>query len=195
MHDLKLRSSTDEDIPFLYRVYASTRADEMALLDWSDADKQSFLKMQFDAQHRHYHAHYDNARFDIIELDGTPVGRLYIDNRSDEIRLIDIALLPDFRGRGVGTGLIQQVIDTARQSNRSVTIHVEGNNPAIGLYKRLGFRYVKDVGVYHFMQWHSKPPGVGEEDLLGLDNGESDNAIAGHAAVDENKPDQEKTAS
>ncbi len=91
-----------DDAAFLTEVYASTRADEMARLDWHEAQKRAFLRMQFEAQHKDYTARYRGARFDIIELDREPVGRLYVDRRKREIRVIDIALLPAYRGRGIG---------------------------------------------------------------------------------------------
>jgi ribosomal protein S18 acetylase RimI-like enzyme len=150
-----LRPATDADIPFLFRVYASSRADEMALVDWSDEQKQDFLQMQFDAQHSYYHENYAQARFDVIEVDGETVGRLYVDRREDEIRIIDIALLPEFQRRGTGSALIRSILDEARDSGRSVTIHVEQNNPAMALYTRLGFQHVRDVSVYYFMRWDS----------------------------------------
>ena len=99
---VRLRPIGPEDQAFLYEVYASTRADEMARLDWHEAQKRAFLRMQFEAQHKDYTARYRGARFDIMELDGEPIGRLYVDRRKGEIHVIDIALLPAYRGRGIG---------------------------------------------------------------------------------------------
>ncbi len=98
----KLRPITPEDEDFLYRVYASTREDELAPLDWDDEQKESFLKMQFAAQHKFYTEQFPRAEFQVILLDQEPIGRLYLDHRDDEIRLIDIALLPSHRNRGIG---------------------------------------------------------------------------------------------
>jgi len=125
----------------------------MALVDWSDQQKEEFLHMQFNAQHQYYHEHFASARFDVIEVDGIPSGRLYVDRREREIRIIDIALMPGQRGKGIGTELIQGLIDEASASDRSVGIHVEHNNPALSLYRRLGFTHVHDEGVYYFMRW------------------------------------------
>ena len=129
------------------------RAEEMALVDWPDAQKEQFLRMQFQAQHSYYHDQFRQATFDVIELKGDPVGRLYVDRRAQEIRIIDIALLPEYRGQGIGGEIMQSLLNEAVGSNRSVSIHVEQNNPALNLYRRLGFRHVSDEGVYYFMQW------------------------------------------
>jgi ribosomal protein S18 acetylase RimI-like enzyme len=151
--DLALRPIREEDAPFLYRLYASTRTEEMALLDWDDATKEQFLRMQFEAQHRDYVARFREARFDLVERGGEPIGRLYIDERPDEIRIIDIALLPDYRNAGLGSRLLAGVLDEARAQGKPVRIHVEKLNPARGLYERLGFVPVADVGVYELMEW------------------------------------------
>ncbi len=98
---MNLRLATAEDADFLRQVYASTRSDELALTDWSDGQKAQFCRMQFDAQDRHYREHYPGAEFCVIERYGEAIGRLYVDRREREIRIMDIALLPTARG-GVG---------------------------------------------------------------------------------------------
>jgi GNAT superfamily N-acetyltransferase len=150
---IRLRPIAAEDRDFLYRVYASTRADEMKLVDWDDAQKRAFLDMQFHAQHTYYMQHFGQAEFHIILLDGEPVGRLYFDRRPDEIRLIDIALLPEHRGQGVGSFFLQDLLNEARRTGLPVRIHVEHFNPALRLYMRLGFRKIGDTGVYYLMEW------------------------------------------
>ena len=157
---LALRPISNQDRGFLYRLYACTREDEMALVNWSNSEKQNFLMMQFQAQSRFYADEFPNASFDVIELDGQPVGRLYADVRDGEIRVIDIAILPEFRGRGIGSHYLQQVIQKAAEKNLNVGIHVERNNPAMNLYQRLGFDKREDKGVYWFMVWC---PGSGHE--------------------------------
>jgi len=154
---LALRAVTRADADFLYQLYASTRADEMALVDWSEQQKQDFLQMQFDAQSKYYHEQYTDANFDIIELEGRPIGRLYVDQREDEISVIDIALLPQHRGCGIGGHYMREILDQASGRNCVVSIHVEHNNPAMHLYQRLGFEKIKDTGVYWLMQWRKTP--------------------------------------
>jgi len=124
----------------------------MALLDWSSEEKDAFLAMQFEAQTRHYDEHYSDAEFLVIEREGRPVGRLYLHRRGDEIRIVDIALLPEERRGGIGGRLLQQVLDEAAETGRMVRIHVEQNNPAMSLYNRLGFRKIDDLGIYHLME-------------------------------------------
>ena len=100
---IALRPITKEDRDFLFQVYASTRAEELALVDWDDSQKDAFLLMQFDAQDKYYQEQFSKATFQIILVNKKPVGRLYLDRRADEIRIIDIALLPEHRNQGVGS--------------------------------------------------------------------------------------------
>ncbi|RMF80917.1 MAG: N-acetyltransferase [Chloroflexi bacterium] len=151
--NISFRPITDDDMPFLSRLYASTREDELAATPWSADEKAAFLQMQFMAQHTHYHEHYPDASYDLILADGEPIGRLYIDRWEDEIRLMDIALLPEHRNKGLGTRLMNDILDEARQKKLPVRIHVEKFNPALRLYQRLGFYELEDKGVYLFMEW------------------------------------------
>lgn len=148
-----LRPITPEDRDLLVRIYASTRSEEMAVVPWSDQEKDDFLRFQFDAQHKYYMEHFPRAAFDLILLDGDPIGRLYIDRRDDEIRLIDIALLPEHRGGGHGGAIMNNILAEGGQAGLLVRIHVEHNNPAMRLYRRLGFEKIEEQGVYHLMEW------------------------------------------
>ena len=150
---IKLRTAGPEDQDFLYSVYASTRADEMRLAQWDIGQAEAFLRMQFDAQRAFYAEHYPNARYQIILLDDQRVGRLYVDRWASEIRIMDIALLPAYRGRGIGSTLLNTVFEEARASDLPVTIHVERFNPALRWYAGLGFRQQEDKGVYLLMAW------------------------------------------
>jgi ribosomal protein S18 acetylase RimI-like enzyme len=156
--DIHLRPATDQDLEFLYAVYASSRAAEMTLVPWDEAQKAAFLTMQFQLQHQYYHQQFGGARFDIIELAGEPVGRLYVDERPDEVRIIDIALLEPYRGQGIGSQLLQNVLARGQDLRRPVRIHVEKNNPALHLYDRLQFHVIEDQGVYFLMEWVPEEP-------------------------------------
>jgi ribosomal protein S18 acetylase RimI-like enzyme len=125
----------------------------MALVDWSEADKQSFLRQQFTAQHTYYQQHYATASFQVVLRGDAMVGRLYVDRGPSEIRIVDIALLPEYRGGGVGTRLLRDLLSEASQDGKVVTIHVERFNPALGWYQRLGFKPIEDRGVYLLMRW------------------------------------------
>lgn len=148
-----LRRAGNADAPFLFRVYASTRAEELALLDWSDAQKDAFLRQQFEAQTQHYRLHFAGARCDVIECDGEPAGRLVVWRGGEEIRVVDIALLPAFRRAGVGERLLRAVLAEAAEARLPVRIHVEQGNPAQGLYARLGFRPIAERGLYLELEW------------------------------------------
>lgn len=150
---ISLRPAGPEDEPFLRRVYASSREDEMAVIPWSQAEKAAFLDQQFSAQHKYYHENYSDASWDIILVDGQPAGRLYVSRWPEDIRIIDIALLPEYRGRGVGTHLLRALLEEGGASGRKVSIHVELYNPARRLYDRLGFQPASEHGVYVLMEW------------------------------------------
>ena len=143
-----LRPATPEDRAFLRAVYGSSRADELAQVAWEPGALEAFVAMQFDAQDAYYREHYPAASFDVIEVDGRPAGRLYVDRWPAEIRIMDVALLPQFRNRGIGTGLLRELIAEGARDGRTVTIHVEAFNPARRLYERLGFAPVLDRGVH-----------------------------------------------
>ena len=178
--ELALRPAVPGDRDLLLRVYGSTRADELALVDWPDEQKRAFVGMQFEAQDRHYREHYPSASFDVVEVGGEPVGRLYVDRRPAEIRVVDIALLPEHRNGGLGTTLLLRVMEEAAASGRTVTIHVEVFNPALRLYARLGFRPVEEHGVHRLREWVPGGPdgreraGGGQE--ARLDHGGQDGA-------------------
>ena len=139
------------DAEFLLSVYASTRAEELAVVPWEAAEREAFLRMQFEAQDRYYREQRPAAAFDVILVGGAPAGRLYVDRSAGEIRIVDIALLPEHRGMGVGTLLIGRVLDEGRQTGRPVTIHVERGNPARALYERLGFGPIGTTRVYDLL--------------------------------------------
>jgi ribosomal protein S18 acetylase RimI-like enzyme len=113
--------------------------------------------MQFDAQHAYYQEHYAAASLDIILVGGEPAGRLYFERASEEFRIIDIALLPAFCNRGIGTRMLKGLQAEAAAAGKPLRIHVERFNPALRLYERLGFRPIADRGVYLFMEWRGEP--------------------------------------
>jgi ribosomal protein S18 acetylase RimI-like enzyme len=154
---LRFRRVTAADEPFLFRVYASTRTDELAPVPWSDEQKAQFLDMQARAQHTDYQRNYAAADWLIIEHDGADVGRLYLarGDNNDRHHIIDIAFLPEWRNRGLGGALLRDLLDEAARAGKATTVHVEKFNPAMRLYDRLGFVKIEDQGVYELMQWTS----------------------------------------
>jgi ribosomal protein S18 acetylase RimI-like enzyme len=147
----RLRPVADDDREFLVDLYHSVRERELAHVPWDAATRRAFIEHQFSAQDAHYRQHYPGATLDVIELDGEPAGRLYVHRGPSDIRIMDIALTPGFRGRGIGTGLLRALIAEAGESGRELSIHVEMNNPARTLYERLGFRPAGEHGVYVLM--------------------------------------------
>jgi ribosomal protein S18 acetylase RimI-like enzyme len=146
---IALRAVDTSDTGFLFSVYASTRADEMALVGWAPAQKEAFLQMQFHAQRQQYQFTYPDAINQIIEFNGVPVGRLILDRSANETSLVDIALLPDFRNLGLGASLLRSL----QAEGKKVTLHVIKSNPAVNLYQRLGFVFVGEEAFYSEMQW------------------------------------------
>ena len=150
---LTRRASQAQDETFLRSVYASTRALEIALSGWDAAQAEVFLRMQFDAQHRHYQAQYPDARFDVVELDGAAIGRITTMRQPQAIHLIDVALLPAWQRRGHGAALLRAVQDEAALDGRGVKLSVQLDNPAQQLYQRLGFEDVGVAGISRLMEW------------------------------------------
>jgi ribosomal protein S18 acetylase RimI-like enzyme len=144
---IRFRAERDGDQPFLFRLYASTRAEEMKLAGWDTAQKEAFLRMQFQFQTTHYRRYFADASFQIILLDGEPIGRLYVHYGASEIRLMDVALLSEHRGAGIGGWILRTLLSDAEQSQKRVTLHVEKHNRALRLYQRLNFRVAEDQGV------------------------------------------------
>ena len=150
---ITLRSMIADDLEFLYEVYASTRAEELAVTGWDDAQKEQFLRMQFNAQHQYYQGQYPDALYQVILWKDLRVGRLYVHRRTQEIGVIDIALLPAYRKQGIGSLLLREVLIEGAAANLPVRIYVERSNPALNLYERLGFRRTRDTGIYLHMEW------------------------------------------
>lgn len=150
---VQLRPATDDDREFLVGLYGSVRAEELAMVSWEEGQQEAFVRMQFNAQDAEYHRMNPNGTFDVIELQGRPVGRLYVDRRPTEIRIVDISLLPQARGGGIGGGLLAELMREATESGRRLTIHVEVANRAGNLYSRLGFVEAARQGPYRRMEW------------------------------------------
>jgi GNAT superfamily N-acetyltransferase len=151
-HSITLRPITSDDQAFLYRVYASTRTEELAPLRWSAEQQEAFLRMQFNAQHQYYREQYPDASFQVILRDGQPAGRLYVYRRANEICIVDIALLPEHRNAGIGSSFLKELIAEAEAAGKPLRIYVERFNPALRLYERLGFVKIGDTSVYYHLE-------------------------------------------
>jgi ribosomal protein S18 acetylase RimI-like enzyme len=149
---IRLRPVEPADEEFLLEVYASTRAEEMARVPWSPEQKNAFVRMQFIAQKQHYAAEYPNATHDLIYFNEQPVGRLYLDRGQEKFHILDVTLLPRFRGSGVGSVLLKRIVAEAAQSGKPVTIYVESSNPSLRLFGQLGFERVREDGFQFLLQ-------------------------------------------
>ena len=149
-----LRSVTPEDEEFLLAVYASTRAEELAQVNWEHGQKELFLRWQFDLQRQDYEARYPNARYQVVMVNDQPAGRIWVGADETQIRLLDIGLLEEFQNRGVGTFLLQQLIAEAVAAKKPLRHMVFMlNSNAHRFYERLGFVEIEDVGGYKHMEW------------------------------------------
>jgi ribosomal protein S18 acetylase RimI-like enzyme len=150
-----LRPVAPEDESFLLQVYASTRAEELAQVPWSEEQRAGFVQMQFAAQQQHYGNNFPNALHHVIQRGEQPVGRLYVLRTDEFIRILDITLLPRFRNTGLGTPLIKELMLEAAATRRPLRIYVESFNPSLRLFERLGFRKIEEHnGVHFLMEWN-----------------------------------------
>lgn len=145
---IRLRAVEDGDYPFLRALYRSVRDAELAPTPWTEAQKQAFCDDQFGHQDRHYRAHYTHKAFFVIEREYTPIGRLYLNYAPGPLGVMDVALLPSARGQGLGSALMQWLVDWADASQRDMQLFVEADNPARRLYLRLGFIDQAQEGIY-----------------------------------------------
>ncbi|CAN5587318.1 GNAT family N-acetyltransferase [soil metagenome] len=146
------------DEHFLFALYSEIRAEELKLAPWDKEQKTAFLQHQFHLQHLYYTTNYKDGFFQLIKLDGKPIGRIYTCELLDEIRIIDITILAKFRGKKIGTDLIEEILHDANKKNKAVQIYLETNNQSANLFARLGFVPITDDGVYQLWRKsaHSK---------------------------------------
>lgn len=150
---ITLRAVGPEDHDFLIDVYASTRAEELALVPWTSEQQQAFIRSQFAAQKAHYAEKYPAATHDIIVVHGRSVGRLYVARLDHEIRIVDITLLAEERNSGIGSYLIEQLLDEAKSAGKVTRIYVEEFNPSLRLFDRLGFSVSAQHGMHLLLEW------------------------------------------
>ena len=154
--NITLRPVGPDDHELLLEVYASTRAEEMALVPWTNEQRQAFIRSQFTAQQDHYAQKYPAARHDVILYNNRQVGRLYVARLDHEIRIVDITLLPAERNLGIGSYLIKQLLDEASRTGKITRIYVEEFNPSLRLFQRLGFSSSEQHGIHLLMQWPTR---------------------------------------
>lgn len=159
-----LRREKDDDLPFVMRLFASSRERELAPMPWTAEQKRAFLASQFHAQRRHYRAFVADGDYLVLEQNGAGAGRLYLEMRRTSLHIVDVALMPDWRGKGLGSAIIGALQDFARTRGVAIGIFVEKFNPALRLYQRLGFCEIADRDVHLEMEW--KPTSFREEPTM-----------------------------
>jgi ribosomal protein S18 acetylase RimI-like enzyme len=150
---LNLRPATVDDEALLIAILASTRELEMRALSWNPPQAQMFLELQFKAQQQSYRVSHPAAENNIILLGDIPIGRLLVDRSDELIRLVDIAILHEYRNLGFGTRLISELLDEAVTKRSTMALSVFETNPAIHLYERLGFQKIDEESLYWEMRW------------------------------------------
>ena len=152
-----LRPVTAADDEFLLSVYASTREEELAQTVWSDEQKLAFLRWQFGLQRREYDIRFPAARYEVVTVDDQPAGRIWVGEDQNQIRLLEIGLLPAFQNRGLGTSLVKRLISEANQARKPLRHMVFVlNNNAHRFYERLGFVMIEEFGAYKHMEWRPR---------------------------------------
>lgn len=153
LSNITLRPVVLGDQDFLIEVYASTRTEELAIVPWTDEQRDQFIRSQFNAQQSHYAQKYPTGTHDVILSDGKRVGRIYVARLDQEIRIIDITLIPTERNGGIGSYLIKQLLEEAKRNNKITRIYVEEFNPSLSLFKRFGFNMSEQHGFHLLMEW------------------------------------------
>jgi len=146
------RPAADSDRDFLFSLYASTRAAELAMVPWNDQQKRAFLEHQFEAQSRGYRESYPDASHQILLVDHAPVGRLYLSRQPERLHILDITVAPDARNSGIGSHVLRELLQEARDAAKPVTIYLESFNPSLRLFERLGFAVASEDGFLLLMR-------------------------------------------
>ena len=153
--NITLRLVGNEDDAFLLSLYASTRAQEMAMVPWTAEQKEVFVRTQFEAQMRHYAAEHPRADHEIICREKIAVGRLYAARNAGALHILDITILPEYRSQGIGSAVLRRLFAeaVAGQPAKPVTIYVESFNPSLALFRKLGFEAVSESGFHQLLRW------------------------------------------
>lgn len=152
---VRLRAIRESDSFFLFEVFYFARVDEFQAAGWEPGVLRDFLAHQFRLQHSYYQMAFPQASFQFIEVDGARAGRLYVDRTDRTIHILDLALLPSYRGQGLGGALLGALAAEADATERALRLEVEPHNPARSLYQRMGFRDGEQHDFYLTME---RPP-------------------------------------
>jgi RimJ/RimL family protein N-acetyltransferase len=150
---ISVRPVQPDDAPFLLELYASTRAEELALVPWTTEQRRIFVSAQFAAQQDHYQKQYPEATHEIILANEQPIGQLHVARLKDEIRIIDFTVTRDRRNTGVGSFQLRRLLNEAEMAGKVVRIYVEDFNPSLRLFERMGFKPIANEGMNLLMEW------------------------------------------
>jgi ribosomal protein S18 acetylase RimI-like enzyme len=153
---LRCRPQFPEDEAFLREVYGTTRKEELDLTDWSSEQRKVFLDSQFRAMRQAYTSQFRQGEFLVIIMGEQPIGLMVVNRAQTELRLVDIALLPEFRGRGIGSFYLKKLASEAALAQKPLRLHVFKGSRPWRLYERLGFVKIEDHGLYEHLEW--RPP-------------------------------------
>jgi len=152
--DLRLRPERDADRDFRYALFCDSRLPEWEPVRHQPALFEQLMQHQFHAQTVSYLNFFPKARFDIIELGTTPIGRIVVDRPGTMVHIVDQAIVPQQRNRGIGTAIMRSLMEEARAAGLPVRLQVADNNdPSMRLYARLGFVPIQEVPAYIEMEW------------------------------------------
>lgn len=152
-----LRAVRPEDEPFLYYLFSLVKGEELGVGHWDEAQREQLLRMQFNAYQQHHRSDQGTDEDRIVTLDEQAIGRLIVQRTASAIMLADVSLLPEFRNQGIGTRLVGELQEEARQTNRPLRLHVFKTNRAFGFYRRLGFEVVTSSDTQELMEWKPAP--------------------------------------
>ncbi len=154
--NIQLKPATFEDEDFLYHVYRTTREQEMAMVPWTEEQREAFLRMQFSAQQNDYSKRFPDAKQTIIVVDEVSIGRLHVVETEDKFKILDITVLPDHRAKGVGSSILNDIQAHAQRSGTHVSIYVETFNPSLSFFEKRGFERIENAGIYWLLEWRAK---------------------------------------
>ena len=165
-----LRMATSSDAPFLLGLFAETRSRELKHVPWSEEQKFAFVQMQFRAQQADYESRYVDSLHSVIVIDGAPVGRIWVDDRKDEIRILDLAVLTEARGAGVGSAVLSRVLAQASAVGKQVRGYVDAAEGSRAWFERRGFRLISDEGAAELIEWSPQTDHLSLEPVVSTDD-------------------------
>ena len=159
--NITIRPEQPQDEAFLFELYASTRQEELDAWGWPPEMRGAFLTMQFKASQSHRRT-FPDAEFQIVMLDGVNAGRMIVHRTREELYLVDIALLAQFRNAGIGSALMQRIFGEAAATKKPLRLQVRKGNRAERFYRKLGFVKTGETELHLDLEWRAPVAPVAE---------------------------------